>query len=124
MLYEQALEIAERTKALLAPHCERIEIAGSIRRKKPHVKDIEIVAIPKSYNIGLFESGITTVINQWQTLASLDIEARVSSHNWLASCRGGVSPWRSRIDSSLGRRQTDRRQMGHGWPDQRTALGR
>ena len=51
MIYEQALEIAEKTKALLAPHCERIEIAGSIRRLKPFVKDIEIVAIPKPYEI-------------------------------------------------------------------------
>jgi DNA polymerase/3'-5' exonuclease PolX len=66
MIYEQALEIAEKTKALLAPHCERIEIAGSIRRRKPDVGDIEIVAIPKPYDIGLFESGIVTVVNQWQ----------------------------------------------------------
>ena len=48
-----------------APHCYRIEIAGSIRRKKPEVKDIEIVAIPKPYDIGLFQSGIAVVINQW-----------------------------------------------------------
>lgn len=66
MKLEQALEIAENVKALLAPHCERIEIAGSIRRKKPDVKDIEIVAIPKPYDIGLFESGIATIVNQWQ----------------------------------------------------------
>ena len=65
MIYEQALEIAEKTKTLLAPFCERIEIAGSIRRKKPEVKDIEIVAIPKPYEIGLFESGIATIVNQW-----------------------------------------------------------
>lgn len=66
MKYDQAIEIAERVKTLLAPHCERIEIAGSIRRKKPDVKDIEIVAIPKPYEIGLFERGIATVVNQWQ----------------------------------------------------------
>ena len=66
MKLEIALEIAERVKALLAPHCERIEIAGSIRRKKPEVKDIEIVAIPKPFDTGLFESGIATVVNQWQ----------------------------------------------------------
>ena len=46
MKYEEALKIAEEVKALLAPHCLRIEIAGSIRRKKPEVKDIEIVAYP------------------------------------------------------------------------------
>jgi len=66
MKYEEAFEIAEKVKALLSPHCERIEIAGSIRRKKPNVKDIEIVAIPKPFEIGLFESGIATVVNQWE----------------------------------------------------------
>lgn len=66
MIYKQALEIAERTKAQLAPHCYRIEIAGSIRRKKPEIGDIEIVAIPKPFNIGLFESGIATVVKQWE----------------------------------------------------------
>jgi len=60
-----ALEIAENIIFLLAPHCERIEIAGSIRRKKPEVKDIEIVAIPKPYQTGLFADGIATVVNQW-----------------------------------------------------------
>ncbi|HET8885572.1 MAG TPA: hypothetical protein VFM70_04375 [Salinimicrobium sp.] len=66
MEIQKALFIAERVKTLLAPHCIRIEIAGSIRRKKPEVKDIEIVAIPKPYQTGLFEDGIATVVNQWQ----------------------------------------------------------
>jgi DNA polymerase (family 10) len=65
MEYQQALEIATRVLAQLQPHCDRIEIAGSIRRKKPEVKDIEIVAIPKPYDTGLFSSGIATVVNQW-----------------------------------------------------------
>ncbi len=66
MQLDKALEIAEKTKELLAPYCERIEIAGSIRRKKPEVKDIELVAIPKPYDVGLFENGIATVVNQWK----------------------------------------------------------
>jgi DNA polymerase/3'-5' exonuclease PolX len=66
MLYTEALPIAEAAKALLAPHCHRIEIAGSIRRRKAEVKDIEIVAIPKPYDTGLFASGIATVVNQWE----------------------------------------------------------
>lgn len=45
------LEIAERfassLKDLLEPACERIEIAGSIRRRQTEVGDIELVAIPK-----------------------------------------------------------------------------
>ena len=43
----EAKLIADRIKALLTPACDRIEIAGSIRRKKAEVGDIEIVCIPR-----------------------------------------------------------------------------
>ncbi len=67
MEYNEALKIAEKTMATLAPHCEKISIAGSIRRKKSEVKDIEILAIPKPYTPGgIFEDGIATVINRWK----------------------------------------------------------
>jgi DNA polymerase/3'-5' exonuclease PolX len=65
MKIEQAILIAERVKAQLAPYCDRIEIAGSIRRGKADVGDIEIVAIPKPYDVGLFASGIALIVNQW-----------------------------------------------------------
>ncbi len=68
MKLEEALEIANKVKDELEPHCDRIEIAGSIRRKKPYVGDIEIVAIPKYYNVGLFESGIATVVKKWKKI--------------------------------------------------------
>ena len=45
MLLEKAETIANKYVELLNPFCKRIEIAGSIRRKKPEVKDIEIVCI-------------------------------------------------------------------------------
>ena len=64
--YAKAFKIASEVVEQLRPHCIRIEIAGSIRRKKPEVKDIEIVAIPKPYSIGLFESGIASVVNRWE----------------------------------------------------------
>lgn len=66
MEYSKAKKIADNVVDQLAPFCERIEIAGSIRRKKPEVKDIEIVCIPKPYDTGLFESGIATVVNKWE----------------------------------------------------------
>ncbi len=43
----QALPLAEKIKEAFAPGCERIEIAGSIRRQKQMVGDIELVAIPR-----------------------------------------------------------------------------
>ena len=70
MKLEQALPIAERTLELIRPHCYRAEIAGSVRRRKPEVKDIEIVAVPKPYERGLLggllESDLATVVNQWE----------------------------------------------------------
>lgn len=42
-----ARRIAEALLAELAPACERIVLAGSIRRERPNVNDIEIVAIPR-----------------------------------------------------------------------------
>jgi DNA polymerase (family 10) len=32
----------------LTPHCQRIEVAGSIRRRKEYVRDIDIVLIPSN----------------------------------------------------------------------------
>lgn len=42
-----ALEIAQKTLVALQPSCERIEIAGSLRRRKRAIGDIELVAIPQ-----------------------------------------------------------------------------
>lgn len=39
--------VAEHLARILAPACARIEVAGSIRRLRPEVADIELVAIPK-----------------------------------------------------------------------------
>lgn len=64
--YEDALRIAHATLEQLRPHCVRAEIAGSIRRRKSEVGDIEIVIIPKPYELGLFESGIASVVNKWK----------------------------------------------------------
>lgn len=64
--YKEAKEIADNIISILKPHCLRIEIAGSIRREKEIVGDIEIVAIPKPYQTGLFQDGIAEIVNQWQ----------------------------------------------------------
>jgi DNA polymerase/3'-5' exonuclease PolX len=39
--------VADDLVARLRPACERLEIAGSIRRARPEVGDIELVAIPR-----------------------------------------------------------------------------
>ena len=47
MPYAQALGLAEKFITQIRPMCDRVEIAGSLRRKKDQVGDIEIVCIPK-----------------------------------------------------------------------------
>ena len=47
MKLQEAKTIAQTVKKVLTPYCDRIEIAGSIRRGKPIVHDINIVLIEK-----------------------------------------------------------------------------
>lgn len=42
-----AAAVAGELRELLAPGCARIAIAGSVRRQKPVVHDIELVAVPR-----------------------------------------------------------------------------
>jgi DNA polymerase/3'-5' exonuclease PolX len=46
----KAQDLADELIEFLLPLCSRAEVAGSTRRKKPNVHDIEIVAIPKNIN--------------------------------------------------------------------------
>jgi DNA polymerase/3'-5' exonuclease PolX len=48
MRLQDALSLAQKVCAVLAPFCERVEVAGSVRRGKAEVHDIDIVAIPKA----------------------------------------------------------------------------
>ena len=45
---EKAIEVAETIRAALYPLCDRIEVVGSVRRRKPMVGDIEINYIPRT----------------------------------------------------------------------------
>ncbi|GAH46241.1 unnamed protein product [marine sediment metagenome] len=47
MELSKARDIAEEIMGLLEGSCDRKEIAGSIRRRKPCPGDIEILCIPK-----------------------------------------------------------------------------
>ena len=41
-----AVSIATRFKKVIDPHCSKVVIAGSVRRMKPEVGDIEVVCLP------------------------------------------------------------------------------
>jgi DNA polymerase (family 10) len=44
--FAAALLVAEELCSALKPHCERMAIAGSLRRQKPTVGDVEILLVP------------------------------------------------------------------------------
>jgi DNA polymerase/3'-5' exonuclease PolX len=72
--YDKALKVAQYIDALLRPHCEKLHIAGSIRRMRHQVKDIEIVCQPKQEKkfSGLFqEETFITDRNFTEALATI-----------------------------------------------------
>jgi len=65
MLLSPAKEIAIGLWGQLKSHCEICKVAGSIRREKPEVKDIEIVCLPKMVmGKDLFENDTVAVRSQ------------------------------------------------------------
>ena len=66
--FDQAHKVATYILEVLRPWCERIHLAGSLRRMRPEVKDIEIVCEPKREFIqdGLFpENGDWLIVRDF-----------------------------------------------------------
>lgn len=47
MNLREALQVAERTVGLFGGFCERLVVAGSVRRKRPVCNDLDLVCVPK-----------------------------------------------------------------------------
>lgn len=64
--HTEALAVAQELQALLAPACSRIAIAGSLRRLKPEVSDIELLFVPRlsERQDGLFDTKIVDVCDE------------------------------------------------------------
>lgn len=70
-----AMRVTEKLVELLKPYCQRVEIAGSLRRGKAEVGDIEIVVMPKLVESGLF--GDMELDTQFFSAAMSGVEIRV-----------------------------------------------
>jgi DNA polymerase/3'-5' exonuclease PolX len=92
----RARSIADAIGEALRPGCERIEVAGSIRRGRDNVKDIEIVALPRAATNLLGERSIDDELRP--IVDALVKEGRLA---WRASARGGA--WSIRPAGSVAR---------------------
>ncbi len=63
----EAIAVAKILVSVLQPHCERLIVAGSLRRRKQEVGDIEILYIPKTRiePDGLFDTKTVNCAN-WE----------------------------------------------------------
>lgn len=84
MIHSEAHAIALALVHKFAPYCQHINIAGSIRRWKPEVHDIEIVAFPKSTQVPADLFGGTTTVYPIQSF----IHDGVKAGDWQA-IKGG-----------------------------------
>jgi DNA polymerase/3'-5' exonuclease PolX len=80
----KAAAIADELVTVLELGCERIEVAGSIRRLRPDVGDIELVAIPRTridrHRDGLFEE-ILVEVNELQVVVdALLLDGTLAPH--------------------------------------------
>lgn len=96
-----ACGIAEEIIENISPFCERVEIAGSIRREKPFVKDIELVAIPKLHQeevfTGLFDVEIKHTNLLYERLKNDDLI------RWIKPGTSQVVDWHIKPDGKYWR---------------------
>jgi len=117
---DQAYTYGSHVIDALAPYCDRIQMAGSIRRRKPHVSDIEIVCIPSQDPADLFGSeravshGFIRAVDCWPSLRGqptgrytrrrlpwgIDLDlfiAEPSNFGYILALRTGSAAWNKRV---------------------------
>jgi DNA polymerase/3'-5' exonuclease PolX len=82
---ERAVMVARELAARMGPSCERIHVAGSVRRREPHVKDLEIVHIPK---VEIVQAALFYDLDRKRSLVDAAIEQLV---------KDGVLKWDKRV---------------------------
>lgn len=99
MRLAKAEQIARTLAGEMSPHCARVEIAGSIRRGCPEVKDIELVAVPllkeEETTEGLFPEQVrVNMLYRW---------AKRSGVTWIKSGTSRIVPWQVKPDGKYWR---------------------
>ena len=92
-----AKQIATNIINVLKPACARIEIAGSLRRGKPEVKDIEIVCVPADKRAmavfgkkRAFESMFEELVSNWAATAKWSVRKNGARYKQFESKSHGI----------------------------------
>ena len=113
MKLQPATKIAAEIIQTLQPDCIQIHVAGSVRRRVPHVKDIEIVYIPKTTQLmDLFgaatqtyiihtDNVITTLIDNGTLIKDTTVKRWGTKYKRLVHCASGIviELFRAEIDN-------------------------
>lgn len=79
-----ATACAERLVSWLTPVCERVAVAGSVRRQRPAPNDIDLVAIPKRIE----ERDLFGAVAARKNAAWVEIQARAKAEDWVITKAG------------------------------------
>lgn len=82
-----AYKLADRIKETLSPWCKKIEVAGSIRRARPEVGDIDLVILPKpgcEHDIRNRIKAQTTVVSDGHQTLIVRLSNGVQIDTWFA----------------------------------------
>lgn len=69
---------ADRIVERLYPFCDRIQVAGSIRRCRPECGDVDLVAIPKTMG----ETDLLGTITGTRNLAAIEVRKWAKAEGW------------------------------------------
>jgi DNA polymerase/3'-5' exonuclease PolX len=93
MIYKDAIKLATQAVNELAPYCDRIAIAGSVRRQSVLCNDIEIVCTPKGVravygqDVQLFGDTVITVNHSATPKEFIEVVNRLQKSKGEASGR-------------------------------------
>jgi len=90
MRLDDAEKIAAGIVETIKPFCEKVEVAGSIRRKRPEIRDIDIVLIPKPFSWDLIIHRLcyhdpSRLIKQGPKLATVSLPVGISVDLYVAT---------------------------------------
>ncbi len=103
MQLEQAKKIAQMLAREVEPYCQMVKIAGSIRRGRAEVKDIELVVVPKfkpmeMQSDDLFQPEISAMISQLYLWAKSQTLIK-----WIKPGTSEIVPWEVKPDGKYWR---------------------